>query len=1619
MKTRVSKVLAALLCVALLASVVPFSAFATWNNVTYSGTSFGTNGYYTVISQNDYVLVPGAATETEMVLNNAAGNRRQVLHIVEVDPSNPDISIVPGYYGIDKDLTDVNNQQAAKLTDMTAYYEDVLGYNVVAGMNTDLYYEANAPRILVYNGQYLGSGRTTQSYLGVYKDANDQIYCEVKKYVKATFDAELASGNLIHAVSVSFAMTVNNGELVTKTEERTSSAAARSMVGVKEDGTLVIVMNDGRSANNSVGFCTYELGESMLALGCKWAANCDGGGSSTFVSKRAGETEATMRSVPCDGAERPTIHGIFIVSNVGPTGVLNNVNILSDYSYFAPGSTYSFDAEAIDTHGYAMDMPTEVTWTLSDSSFGTMRGNTFISSGKTGDVDVQVLLGHVGFEGEGGDFGAGSVDVIGTKTIHIANPTSFTLTSSNATIPYSTPEKVRTITLPIVAKNGEADVYTDSASVAIRLSNAAAGTLNGNVFTATSDTSISGVTITVTYLPTGQSLAYTVTYGKGSEVLWDFEDGDISAWTGTDDTEAFLKANGVSTNKLTAQGDTTALKTLHNGGQISWSNKTTTFLATRENGGQVKTGNNALGVTFNMKNVEFNSWVYAIIYNIQGNTVLRDVEHGMNATKFGCWVYVPEGFYTAKNNGALSLQLQSLKGTSSTATLSGNQLNLTYNGKNLNALTEANIPENRWIYVSADLTGANFVKLSDPLVDIYRAPSIMRMYVKPSEAQELTYYFDDFTLDYSSAVDDRNPPVISNPTFCTADENIAFNDQTLTTNVVSFNATVADYAASNAEGLDYATAAIYVDGIAQPGVTASGSTMGVENVVFSNGTHSIKFEIADKLGNYTTLTKNLTINAAAAASSVTISGHNDLGNLPEVGSVYYADLVAEDIQAIDSISTTLYLQTANTWELDHMIVADGFTASYTATEAIPNRVTVTVTKTGPVSLTGEQTLVSLPIRIWSFDESTMVGGDSAGLASYMTAAQRYASSYGEPVLKIEVDVEKGEIAYANRTAGNFGGRIDVATKVDGTKQNVWHAHDAQLTVLNKAATCAEDGYSNRTYCESCGSVIDWGTTIPAFGHDYELVDGTFVCATCGEILAASGLTEVNGVLYYLHNGSPVAGWQSVGASDYCFAKSSDKTVIVGQDYTINGVTYSFDENGLLVSGVWIETADGMKYSFGPGSYKRTWKNIDGKNYYFGTDGIMYTGVRFIKANPATDPVWFNFGPNGDAADPSEPYTVSGIYEINGDLYYNNGGVSQFGVVAVDGDYYYFNVGTGFERVGYATKSAAVTVTEARANGLVAPGKYYFGADGKLIGGTVIIDDVVYVNGAALPAYYGLVNVDGNFYYVDDGAKIIKNKSKYLTTTNDLTLSNGSLIPHSTFEFDADGKMILKNGIIDGKYYINGVAVPAYYGLVEWEGNFYYINDGGRIITNKTKYIQTTNGLTFADGTPIPRQSFDFDADGKMILKNGVVDGKVYVNGVALPAYYGLVNVDGDFYYVNDGGRIVVSQNKYLTKTNDLTFADGTAIPHKYFDFDADGKMVLKHGIIDGKYYINGVAVPSYYGLVEWDGNFYYINDNASIVRSKSKYLTTTNGLTFADGTPIPHATYEFDADGKMLIPLPC
>ena len=1475
MRKLTTRVVVLLLAIAMVFGAFSMTAAASipnWedDNVVFEGTSFGTNGYYNVISKKDYVLVPGAAVESEIVLNNATGTRRQVIHVIEVDPSNPDVSIVPGYYQIDKDLENEANWSHKELTEMAKYYENNLGYNIVGGMNTDLYYNSYSPRVLVYNGKWIGNAHenvatggtvlnATSSILYVFKDAEGNVSCDVKAYDKAQVEQYLADGVLLHAVGVSFAMVVKDGKLVSTTEKRGNDDAARSMVGVKPDGTLVLCMNDGRGANNSVGFSSYEEGEAMLALGCQWAANCDGGGSSTFISKRVGEENFEMRSVPCDGAQRPTAHGIFVASNVAPTGILDVVNVNADYDIFAPKTAYTFGAEAIDTHGYAMDMPADAAWALSDDSYGTIENGKFVSNGKVGTVDVQIIS-------------AGAV--VGSKTITVANPEVFKLSATSTIIPYSTADKIRTIALPIVAMTGEANVYVDTNAVSVTLSNSAAGILDGFNFTATDDTSIAGVDVNIEF--NSIKLVYAIEFGKGSEIVWDFEDGDRAGFMGFEESRKWSQDNGISNSLVLESNEYWPGETQYSGplaGQMNSYLSSDTFVSSTTNGGQVRNGNYALAWRLDNTDAAYASWSYNILFNTNDRVVFRDVENDMKATTLGMWVYIPVG--------APGLAFQSqLYGSTDGKSWGCKQDHFMFTsaatGKktNLNSATEADIPESRWVYMSIDISKYVYLSTMDPVetASNVRSPSFLRTYVKPTAPAELTFYIDDMTLDYSSAVDERVLPTISAPTYSTSDTAVALeNGKVITGNKVAFSATVADNAA-----LDLTSGKIFVDGVAVS-AAINGSTLSTkEDVTLVAGTHTIAFEVKDELGNPAKLTRTFTV---AGDAVVELGGHNDSGEAPKAQSVYYVDINVADLAQVDKLVAQIKLQNANTWETKGAVVANGFKATFDYNE-ISELLTVTVEKVDASKARAlSNTLVSIPVRIWTFDRYDYVSN------KYIPASEMG----NKPVVNVDAEIVYGEITLADNTTSAFGGAINVATELT-TISSPYHVHDEELSVLNKDATCTEAGYADRTYCATCKSVVDFGTIIEAKGHDYAIADDQFVCQVenCGCVLnAGTGVLEVNGDLYYFVNSKLVKGWQDMGTYEgddyinggvpytmYGYA-GKDYKLYTNTTKTIGGITYEFAEDGTTM-GAWTTNSTGTRYSVGPSFIKRSWVTLAGVQYYFGEDNYMFTGTRSIpknRNNKEEGVFWYLFDEDGKFV---KNYTdLNGIVEENGTKYWVVNGMNAYGgLMYIDGYYYYARTS------GEIVCGRSYTIT--KNNDLLPVKTYTFGADGKMLNAPVVEpeqpENPVVKNGIVseggklwwyvdgVKTYGGLILVDGAYYYARTSGEIVTDKSYTITKNNDL-------LPVKTYTFGADGKMlnapvvepeqpeipVVKNGIVseDGKlwWYVDGVKT--YGGLILIDGDYYYARTSGEIVTNRSYYITKNNDL-------LPVKTYTFGADGKMV-----------------------------------------------------------------------------------------------------------------------------------------------------------
>ncbi|MGE4563889.1 MAG: phosphodiester glycosidase family protein [Victivallaceae bacterium] len=88
--------------------------------------------------------------------------------------------------------------------------------------------------------------------------------------------------------------------LIPKESSHMTAPHPRTAIGKSADGTLLMVVIDGRHADKATGMPCVELAEFMAKIGGVEALNLDGGGSSTLVWRNAETGNAEVISHPSD-----------------------------------------------------------------------------------------------------------------------------------------------------------------------------------------------------------------------------------------------------------------------------------------------------------------------------------------------------------------------------------------------------------------------------------------------------------------------------------------------------------------------------------------------------------------------------------------------------------------------------------------------------------------------------------------------------------------------------------------------------------------------------------------------------------------------------------------------------------------------------------------------------------------------------------------------------------------------------------------------------------------------------------------------------------------------------------------------------------------------------------------------------------------------------------------------------------------------------------------------------------------------------------------------------------------------------------------------------------------------
>ena len=639
------------------------------------------------------------------------------------------------------------------------------------------------------------------------------------------------------------------------------------------------------------------------------------------------------------------------------------------------------------------------------------------------------------------------------------------------------------------------------------------------------------------------------------------------------------------------------------------------------------------------------------------------------------------------------------------------------------------------------------------------------------------------------------------------------------------------------------------------------------------------------------------------------------------------------------------------------------------------------------------------------------------------------------------------------TCENVGVKTYTCTVCNATKTEAINATGhTPVEVAEQPATCTEAGHTAGVKCSVCGATISGIEVIPATGHKPEIrnaVEATLTtpgytgdtyCSVCNELLKqGTEIPKTGAHITWVIDGKVVAEEDYLKGTMPSFKGSTDKAPDENYRYTFTGWSPEVvaAEEDATYTAQYSETARvfyTITFNANGGE-----GGMEPQRFEVGVDTALNTntftreGYKFIGWNTAADGSGTAYADEGAILELTGDMTLYAQWQIwngwftdvNGKQYYKDGELQKTGWTVIDDKTYYLDTETGYAATGIATLIPDGATEEARC---VFDAEGVFQSD--VTGVYTVGNDTYWLNSGIIEEEAGLKRVvkengEVNYYYFAVQKNLEEREGLTLSAAVKSTVlngkdcwlhkTNGLALPEWGYYFDENGVILHdedtgKNGILkageDLFYYVDGIKAPA--GMIKIGDDYYYANSKGQLIVNQTYYCSRMNGL-MEEGT------YAFDAKGKLIPgatdKNGIVkddDGvlRYYVNGKV--TYVGLIEIDGDFYYVRSSGEVVNDCVYYISWTHDL-------MPQGRYHFDADGKLTgsvapLKNGIYeeDGSLYFYRNGERTYAGLIQIDGDYYYVRSTCEVVHDRSYYVYWTHGL-------MPEGYYNFDSAGRMIL----
>lgn len=293
---------------------------------------------------------------------------------------------------------------------------------------------------------------------------------------------------------------VNNGVNVTASnglgESFNTASAQRSAIGIKADGTIVLVASSGRTSTYP-GLTVYELADFLISQGCVTAINLDGGGSTQMTIESSGSLSAVFSS------SRRVANSILIVarpaidsadiSTLGTlisqaTALVNNYELAGDSAYLTSALSYANGVYKSSTampgdytkaimrlrdgiggvtvSGYRTGIfKLNSAQPLLDSASASANALATVPAGKS--LTVTQVSGNYGYTKYLGDWGW--IDLTSATGLGAASATKAVITAPSVaykgqdiTINWSAPNGASGFTYKVIELEGEPDPTSDS-----------------------------------------------------------------------------------------------------------------------------------------------------------------------------------------------------------------------------------------------------------------------------------------------------------------------------------------------------------------------------------------------------------------------------------------------------------------------------------------------------------------------------------------------------------------------------------------------------------------------------------------------------------------------------------------------------------------------------------------------------------------------------------------------------------------------------------------------------------------------------------------------------------------------------------------------------------------------------------------------------------------------------------------------------------------------------------------------------------------------------------------------------------------------------------------------------